>query len=42
MPSLDTLKGQSHKKVCEIMTKDARIGLNYGLPTVFKVLKSAL
>jgi hypothetical protein len=22
------LKGQSHEKVCEIMTKDARIGLN--------------
>jgi hypothetical protein len=22
------LKGQSHEKVCEIMTSDARIGLN--------------
>jgi hypothetical protein len=35
-----TFKGQSHEKVCEIMT--ARIGLNQGLPPVFKILKSAV
>jgi hypothetical protein len=25
---IKNLKGQSHEKVCEIMTSDARIGLN--------------
>jgi hypothetical protein len=25
---LTSLKGESHEKVCEIMTKDGRIGLN--------------
>jgi hypothetical protein len=32
--NLCLLKGQSHVKVCEIMTWDCRMGLNYDLPTV--------
>jgi hypothetical protein len=36
------LKGQSHEKVCEIMTLDGRIGQSYGSPTAFKILKSAI
>jgi hypothetical protein len=39
---ISRLKGQSHEKVCEIMTWDARIGLNKGSPTVFNSLKSAV
>jgi hypothetical protein len=34
------LKGQSHEKVYEFLTWDGSFSLNYGSPTLFKILKS--
>jgi hypothetical protein len=36
------LKGQSHGKVCEIIIGVVSFGLNWGAPTVFKVLIARL